>query len=162
EVLRQVAFEEPRLPRRWNKVVPVELETIILKAMAKNPDERYARAQELADDLRRFLEDKPIKAKRPSLMDWTRKWARRHQGVVATAIAGLIVAVGILAVSTWSVLSAYRTEAEQRQRAEAEREQAETNLYHSRVGEARALRQARGTGYRGQVLKLLKKALQLE
>src|SRR5207253_2099952 len=48
EVLRQIAFEEPRLPSHWNKAVPAELETIVLKAMAKSADERYATAQELA------------------------------------------------------------------------------------------------------------------
>ena len=52
-----------RPPRRLNKAIPAELETIVLKAMAKNPAERYATAQELADDLRRFLDDKPIRAR---------------------------------------------------------------------------------------------------
>jgi serine/threonine-protein kinase len=71
EVLRQIAFEEPRPPSRLNKGVPAELETIALKAMAKNPEERYPTAREVADDLRRFLEDKPIRAKRPTCdNDW--------------------------------------------------------------------------------------------
>src|SRR5262249_27615111 len=68
EVLRRIAFGEPRPPRQWNKAVPLELETIVLKALAKNPEERYASARELADDLRRYLEDKPIRAKRPTLV----------------------------------------------------------------------------------------------
>jgi WD40 repeat protein/serine/threonine protein kinase len=100
EVLRQIAFEEPRPPRRLNQAVPVELETIVLKAMAKNPDERYATAQELAEDLRRFLEDKPIKAKRPSLRQRAAKWARRHKTVVRAAGVVLLLAVVALAVST--------------------------------------------------------------
>jgi serine/threonine protein kinase len=62
ELLRQVAFEEPRTPRQRNKAIPRELETIVLKAMEKSPESRYATAQELADDLRRFLEDRPIQA----------------------------------------------------------------------------------------------------
>jgi WD40 repeat protein/serine/threonine protein kinase len=100
EVLRQIAFEEPRPPRRLNKSVPAELETIVLKAMAKNPEERYATAQELADDLKRFLEDKPIKAKRPSLRQRTVKWARRHKTVVRASVVVLALAVVALAVST--------------------------------------------------------------
>src|SRR5262249_20346692 len=68
-VLRQIALEEPRPPRRVNPAVPAELETIVLKAMAKNPAERYATARELADDLRRFLEDQPIRARRPSWLE---------------------------------------------------------------------------------------------
>src|SRR5262249_2618580 len=75
EVRRRIALEEPRPPRRLNPAVPAELETIVLKAMAKNPAERYATAQELADDLKRFLEDKPIRARRPSLRQRAAKWA---------------------------------------------------------------------------------------
>jgi serine/threonine protein kinase len=67
EVLRQIAFEEPRPPSRLNDKIPAELETIVRTAMAKVPEERYRTAQALADDLRRFLEDKPIRARRPSL-----------------------------------------------------------------------------------------------
>jgi WD40 repeat protein len=100
EVLRQIAFEEPRPPRQLNGAVPAELETIVLKAMAKSPEERYGSAQELADDLKRFLEDKPIKAKRPSLRHRATKWARRHKTVVRAAVAVLLLAVVGLAVST--------------------------------------------------------------
>jgi WD40 repeat protein/serine/threonine protein kinase len=100
EVLRQIAFEEPRLPSRLNKAVPAELETVALKAMARNPDERYGTALELADDLRRFLEDKPIRAKRPSLWQRAAKWARRHKTVVRAAVAVLLLAVLASAVST--------------------------------------------------------------
>jgi serine/threonine protein kinase len=79
ELLRQVAFEDPTGPRRLNKSIPGELETIVLKAMEKNPADRYATAQEMADDLRRFLEDQPIRARRPSWVQVARKWARRHR-----------------------------------------------------------------------------------
>src|SRR4029077_20867506 len=68
ELLRQIAFEEPKSPRRLNPAIPAELETIVLKAMEKNPADRYATAQELADDLGRFLRDESIRAKRPSLV----------------------------------------------------------------------------------------------
>jgi serine/threonine protein kinase len=82
ELLRQIAFEEPRPPRRRNKAIPAELEIIVLKAMEKNPADRYERAQELADDLRCFLEDRPIRAQRPSPMQRMRKWSRRHRPIV--------------------------------------------------------------------------------
>jgi WD40 repeat protein/serine/threonine protein kinase len=100
EVLRQIAFEEPCPLRRLNKAAPAELETIVLKAMGKNPEDRYATAQELADDLRRYLEDKPIRAKRPSLRQRAAKWARRHKTVVRAAVVVLLLAVVALAVST--------------------------------------------------------------
>src|SRR5262249_11383585 len=91
ELLRQIAFEEPRTPRRVNKAIPAELETIILKAMEKNPAERYATAKELADDLRRWLEDRPIRARRPSLGHQARKWAQRHKSLVGAVAVCLLV-----------------------------------------------------------------------
>jgi WD40 repeat protein/serine/threonine protein kinase len=100
EVLRQIAFEEPRPPRRLNPSIPAELETIVLKAMEKSPEERYASAQELADDLRRYLEDKPIKARRPTMRQRAAKWARRHKAVVRAAGLAFVLATVALAVST--------------------------------------------------------------
>jgi tetratricopeptide (TPR) repeat protein len=100
ELLRQIAFEEPVRPRRLERAVPVELETIVLKALEKNPAERYATAQELADDLRRFLDDKPIRARRPSLRQVAGRWARRHRAVVWAAAAVLLVAT-VLGGGTW-------------------------------------------------------------
>src|SRR5205823_5050881 len=81
ELLRQIAFDEPPPPRRINKAIPAELETIVLKAMAKNPADRYGTAAELADDLERFLKDEPIRARRPTLIHRSRQWARRHRTV---------------------------------------------------------------------------------
>jgi serine/threonine protein kinase/Flp pilus assembly protein TadD len=89
ELLRKIAAEEPRSPRAVNKQIPRELETIVLKAMAKHPDERYATAQDLADDLGRFLKDEPIRARRPTLLQRARKFVRRHSAVTATAGAAL-------------------------------------------------------------------------
>ncbi len=98
ELLRQIAFEEPVRPRRVERAVPAELETVVLKALEKNPIDRYATAKELADDLRRFLEDKPIQARRPTLVQRARKWGRRHKPLmVAIAIvllAGLVLGAG--------------------------------------------------------------------
>jgi hypothetical protein len=100
EILRKIAEEEPAPPRRLNPAVPRDLETILLKAMTKEPSGRYAMARELADELRRFLEGKPITARRPSLLDRAAKWARRHQPVVATGFVGLMV-FGLLLVGTF-------------------------------------------------------------
>jgi serine/threonine protein kinase len=107
ELLRQIAFEEPTPPTRHDRAVPRELETIILKGLAKEPPDRYATAQDLADDLRRYLEDQPIRARRPTLMQRARKWVRRHPGVVATATVALAAAVVILATSTAMILRQY-------------------------------------------------------
>jgi tetratricopeptide (TPR) repeat protein len=100
EVLRQVASQEPCPPRQRNKAIPRELETIVLKAMEKSPEARYATAQELADDLQRLLDDKPIQAMRPTLVQRTGKWCRRHKAVV-WASAAVAVVVALLGASNW-------------------------------------------------------------
>jgi tetratricopeptide (TPR) repeat protein len=95
ELLRQIAFEEPRPPRRQHKSIPSELEIIVLKALEKNPVERYATAKELAEDLRRFAMDEPIRARRPTLAHRARKWARRHRSAATAATVCLLVTLAV-------------------------------------------------------------------
>jgi tetratricopeptide (TPR) repeat protein len=99
ELLRQIAFEEPVSPRRLNGAVPAELETIVLKALEKDPVERYATAKELADDLRCFLDGRLIRARRATLWQRARKWAGRHRYLVGSTAAVLALAVMMLAGS---------------------------------------------------------------
>jgi eukaryotic-like serine/threonine-protein kinase len=100
ELMQQIAFNEPCPLQKINPAIPRELETIVLKATEKNANERYATATDLADDLRRFLEDKPIHARRPTLRDRLRKWSRRHRGLVTTMVfACMLLCIG-LALST--------------------------------------------------------------
>jgi tetratricopeptide (TPR) repeat protein len=116
ELLRQIAFEEPKPPRRLNRTVPPELETIALKAMEKSPADRYATAQELADDLGRFLEDRPIRARRPGVMARLRKWSWRHRGAVWTAVVSSFLALSAssgLIARQWYVADRNRLQAEQ-------------------------------------------------
>jgi serine/threonine protein kinase/Flp pilus assembly protein TadD len=101
ELLRQIAFEEPTRPRRLDSAIPAELETIVLKAMEKRPQDRYATAQELADDLRLWLLDKPIRARRPTLVQRLRKWSRRHTAAVRAAGAVAVVVVAVLGWALW-------------------------------------------------------------
>jgi WD40 repeat protein/serine/threonine protein kinase len=118
DLLRQIAFDEPRPLARVNASVPVELETILHKALAKNPAERFDTAQEFADDLRRFLEDRPIRARRPSVVQRAAKFARRHRAamqVLAGALVVLAIVSGIAAVTLWQALGRER---EQRLRAD--------------------------------------------
>jgi serine/threonine protein kinase len=117
-LLRQILSEEPRPLRAVERSVPAELETIVLKAVSKNPADRYATAQEFADDLRRFLENKPIRARRPTPIQRLRKWTQRHPYFVATAVVLLLlVAVGSL-VSAGLVQAAYHRELQRADEAE--------------------------------------------
>jgi serine/threonine protein kinase/Tfp pilus assembly protein PilF len=95
-VLRQIAEEELPGIRKANAAVPIDLETIIRKAASKDPADRYATARDFADDLRRFLDDKPIAAVRPSPWVRARKWTQRHREATA-AILVATAAVGLLA-----------------------------------------------------------------
>jgi serine/threonine protein kinase len=107
EILRRIADAEPPPLRRVNPTVPADLETIVLKATAKKAAGRYATAQELAEDLRSFLEDRPIRARRPGLLDRAGKWSRRHRSVVTTAAVVLVLGT---AVSTWQAIRAVKAE----------------------------------------------------
>ncbi|MFI5461266.1 MAG: hypothetical protein ACHRXM_38170 [Isosphaerales bacterium] len=119
EVMRRVVEEEPRAPRLVNPAIPRDLETIVLKAMAKERDDRYKTAQELAEDLRRFLDRKPIQARRPSTLNRASRWARRHRKLVASAVVVLAIGVAGLSVGIVLVARAERRAVADRTLAEA-------------------------------------------
>jgi serine/threonine protein kinase/tetratricopeptide (TPR) repeat protein len=96
-LIDKILRAEPSKPRQLDPRIPRDLETIILKAMAREPSDRYRTALELALDLRRFLEDKPITARRPRVIDRAAKWAQRHRAAVATGLVGLLAAGAIMA-----------------------------------------------------------------
>jgi tetratricopeptide (TPR) repeat protein len=134
ELLRQIAFEEPLPPRRWNKAIPAELETVVLKAMEKNSADRYGTAEELAEDLRRFLEDRPIRARRPTLLHKLRKWSRRNRAVVGTLLGSLVVLLASLAaLFVWRI---------QERRQQAEDRAAEAQQALERLSQANHLVQS--------------------
>ncbi len=129
ELLRQIADDEPTPPHALDPSVPADLETIVLKAIRKEPGERYATAQELADDLGRFLDHRPIVARRPTPAERLRTWARRHPSIVT---AGMVVLILLSAASLVSTVLIRREQARtwtEQQRAEAayrrERQRAE-------------------------------------
>lgn len=148
-LLNQIACDEPAPPRRIDPSIPRELETIALKALAKNPADRYGSAQELADDLQRFVKDEPIKAKPPTTFERSRKWIRRHPAFLVASLLLLVFGVVGFAASTvlivreqWKTRDAYvqlaveqartqaalKLEVELRDRAEADFEQARRAL----------------------------------
>src|SRR6185295_2175308 len=76
-VITQILNAEPVPPRLLQGRLPRDLETIILKCLAKDPARRYQQARDLADDLRAFLENRAIKARRPSLVERLASWSRK-------------------------------------------------------------------------------------
>jgi eukaryotic-like serine/threonine-protein kinase len=98
-VLRQVIEEDPRPPRQLNDQVPRDLETICLKSMAREPARRYQTAGALADDLRRWLGDEPIRARPVGRLERFYRWCRRNPRVAGLAAALVLVfTVGFLGV----------------------------------------------------------------
>jgi tetratricopeptide (TPR) repeat protein len=93
QVLAQIMYKEPKAPRRINKGVPVDLETICLKALEKDPDRRYQTAGQMADDLRRFVDRFAISARRAGPVARGVKWVRRRPALAATCAFALILAV---------------------------------------------------------------------
>ena len=96
ELIVKIAQNEPRRPRHHDPSIPRDLETIVLKAMAKDPAGRYATARELADDLGRFLEGRPIRARPVSLLPRAAKWVRRRPMHAASAFLGGLLFLGLI------------------------------------------------------------------
>jgi formylglycine-generating enzyme required for sulfatase activity len=105
-VLASVLSDEPVPPSRRVPKVPADLETICLKCLRKEPALRYASAEELADDLRRFQAGEPIRARPVGAGERGVKWVRRHAAVAALVAAVLLVAALGLAGIVWKYLDA--------------------------------------------------------
>ena len=99
ETLRQVLFEEVVPPSRLQPKLARDLVTICLKCLEKTPQKRYASAEELAEDLRRYLGNRPIRARRSSLWEHGVKWARRHPAIATLLGLGLVATVAAAAAS---------------------------------------------------------------
>lgn len=100
ETLGMIITRDPASPRKISSAVPRELETICLKSLEKDPAARYPTARELADDLRRFLNDLPISAKPPGPIGRAVKYMRRRRAATVAALATLMLAAsGIVSVT---------------------------------------------------------------
>jgi tetratricopeptide (TPR) repeat protein len=99
QLLALVVQKEPPAPRSVNPQVPRDLETICLKCLEKDPDRRYRTAQELADDLRRYLNRFAIEAKRTGALGRAKKWVKRNP---ALSGAGLVVLLALSAAGAFA------------------------------------------------------------
>jgi eukaryotic-like serine/threonine-protein kinase len=149
----QIKDVEPPRPRSIDPRVPRDLETIVLKAIEKDPRARYASADALAEDLRRFLDDEPIRARRVGAPEQFIRWARRHRavavlgGLLTAVLFGATIAAGVVAGRMAALAKVNERSAENesgakliaqaaRAQAELQRERAEQHLYVARIGQA--------------------------
>jgi serine/threonine-protein kinase len=146
ETVLQVIGQEPAPPARLNAKVPRDLETVCLKCLQKEPHRRYASAAALADDLRRFEEGRPIRARPLGLAARSWRWGRRNKaaaGLLATGLAlgGLVIGGGfwLQRERTGRRAETARQEEREKQAVEAALEQASALGRQGRWPDARAV-----------------------
>ena len=120
-LIRQITQGRLLAPRKTDPHIPRDLETIVLKAVAGDPEHRYPSAEALADDLQRFLEDRPIRARRATSVERLWRWCRRNPAVAGLVGSTLLLLI-LVAVVGWLgyVHTKSALEGEARQRASAE------------------------------------------
>jgi serine/threonine protein kinase/WD40 repeat protein len=163
-LIKRVSHEEPAAPRKLDGHIPHDLETIILKAMDKDPQRRFQSAAEMADELRLFLADRTLRIRRSSWRERCWRWYRRNKLVAClTAFAALLLVAVTVVSSVSAVLlfhqeQATRHELEEKERAE---KTAQKLLFESLLEQARASHLTRRPGQRVNGLRAIKKALKL-
>ncbi len=133
-LLHQVLHDEPRSPHSLNDRIPRDLETICLKAMAKEPSRRYQSAQALADDLQRFLSGKPIAARPVRRAERAWRWCRRNPMVASLSAAIVLALVSGTIISTYFAADAIA----QKKVADEKAAEALTNARQARDAQERA------------------------
>ncbi len=156
-LIDRVLHEPPRPPCKLDPRVPRDLETLVLKCLTKDPSERYATAEALAKDLRRFLADRPIHARRATAAEQAWRWCRRNPWLAGLSAAVLLL---LLVVAMGSLVFALRLQQELGHRRQAEGDALE-KLFTARVAEAQARRYSGRSGQRFKSLEAIQEAVQL-
>jgi WD40 repeat protein len=120
DTLIQVRTQEPARPSALNPKVDRDLETICLKCLAKEPAQRYGSAEALADDLERWLNGEPIRARPATLRELAVKWVKRRPALAALSGAAVLLVAAVLALSLWGWGQATRAERAAKGKADAE------------------------------------------
>ncbi|MEM6688882.1 MAG: WD40 repeat domain-containing serine/threonine protein kinase, partial [Planctomycetota bacterium] len=158
ETVRQVIDRDPVAPRQLNPGIPIDLNTICMKCLQKDPDRRYHDAESLEGDLRRFLDGNPIDARPIGVLETVWKWSCRRPLVAALACCFLMAVVTLVAGGVW-----YQTRLNQ-SLVDLQGSQKEVvhSLYVALTSEAEYLGQMRPIGYGQRIEQLVTKAQSLD
>jgi len=156
-LLQQIALEEPTAPRQRNRAVPRDLETIVLKAMAKSPRDRYQTDGALVADLRRFVAGESIQARPLSLVERTWNWARRRPAAAALVAVSALAVLALLGVGIWSNSHLRLANERERQRALEAEERERIGRRHLYAAHLSLAQQAWERGHAARVRALLER-----
>jgi eukaryotic-like serine/threonine-protein kinase len=151
QTLEQVRMAEPVRPGRLVPGLPRDIETIAVKCLEKKATDRYASAEALTEDLRRFAAGEPIFARPVSMPERSLKWARRRPWIAALVSALSLALVGLLTLGIWSYWRINKALGD----AQKSRTAAIAETYRAMLNETRALRLARPAGWRRSALENL-------
>ena len=161
QLIERMLHAEPPRPRQLDGRIPRDLETMILKAIAKEPARRYQTAGELAADLQRFLADRPILARRSTATEQFGRWCRRNPWLAGANIAAAVLTT-ILAIGSTLAAWTFRDQRDQIGRHLGHIQEAETRgrerLFESLTAQASARRHSRQVGQRFDSLDALAQA----
>jgi serine/threonine protein kinase/WD40 repeat protein len=177
-LIEQIVHEPPTPPRQLDRRIPRDLETLVLKALSKDPDDRFTTAGELGDELRRYLESRPIRSRPVSASEQLWRWCKRNPWLAAASLTAALVTT-ILAIGSTIAAWIYsdqvealqyeqrRTKAAQQglvaqlDRTEKAETQARKRLFESLVSQAEARRVSRRMGQRFAAWEALDQAAKL-
>jgi eukaryotic-like serine/threonine-protein kinase len=170
-LIERIRNEPPAPPRHLDRTIPRDLETIVLKALAKDPADRFGTAGELAAELRRFVEGRPIRSRPVSVVERFWRWCKRDPWLAGASIAAALLTMALALGGTWTAF-VYRGQVRQ---IEEHRDQIRRDLedlrradsatqkkmFDSLIARARATRYSRQRGQRFDALAALDEAAQI-
>jgi serine/threonine protein kinase/WD40 repeat protein len=181
-LMHAILHDEPRRPREHDPGIPRDLETIVLKAIARTPADRFPDAGAMAAELGRFVEGRPIRSRRPSIPERVWRWSRRNPALAASSLAAAALAVIVVVGSVWAAwfyreqrdavtrakrdteaslgraLAAEREAADRRDQAQAAQRERSAELVRTLLLRARAERLSGRADRRDEALRALTRA----
>ncbi len=159
-LMERIRGETPVPPRQLDRLIPRDLETIVLKALAKDPRDRFGSAGELAGELRRFVEGRPIRSRPVSVVERFWRWCKRDPWLAGANVAAalLTIVLAVLAIVFHNQAQALRVE---RGRSEGAMVDAQWRAVDAYTEQARASRLSRQPGQRFKSLEAMRQAAKL-